>query len=120
MMLTNIGITVECTLVGSKILANPAFDYDPSTISHGNVVCDRVPLKEIQNICHRTSFPKLNSVKLILQPFIVSETFIPEDVFRSKRIIEITIEYPYGLALDRFYSLQVDLNAFRSTKSYTK
>jgi len=71
-------------------------------------------------VFNRTSFPRQASVKLTLQPFIFSETFIPEDVFGTKRILDIWIEYPYGTFMNRSLSLQVDADAFRSTKIYTK
>jgi len=67
----------------------------------------------------RTSLPRLASVKLILQPFIFSETFIPEGVFGTKRILDIEIEYPYEALVNRSLSLEVDADAFRSTKNYT-
>jgi len=66
----------------------------------------------------RTSFPILTSVKLTLEPYIFRETLIPEDIFGIKRILDIWIRYP-DLVVNRPLSLQVDANAFRSTKSYT-
>jgi len=69
----------------------------------------------------RTKFPDiLDSVALILQPYIFSETIIPEDVFGVNRMRRILLEYPYGTFINRSLSLQIDPNAFRSTKSYTK
>ncbi len=56
-------------------------------------------------------------VKLILQPGIISETVIPGDVFGTKRILQIMIEYPLDSCCDN--KLQVDANTFLSTKSYT-
>jgi len=58
-------------------------------------------------------------VKLSLRPYILSETFIPEDVFGTKRILDIWIEFS-PVFVDRSLSLQVDTDAFRSTKSYTE
>ncbi len=83
------------------------------------MVCDRVPLKEIQTIFRRTSFSRLDSVELILQPFIFNESLIPEDVFGVKRIRHIRIDYPYVATVNRLLTWEVDPNAFRSTKSYT-
>ena len=99
---------------------NPSFDDTPCNLSNnGNVVCDKVPVKEIQKSFNRTfPFPILASVKLILQPKINTETFIPEDVFEKNRILDIWIEYPTdSVCCDS--KLQVDSEAFRSTKSYT-
>ncbi len=68
----------------------------------------------------RTKFPDiLDSVALILQPYIFSETIIPEDVFGVNRMRRILLEYPYGTFINRSLSLQIDPNAFRSSKSYT-
>jgi len=96
---------------------NSSFDYSPCVHSNGNVVCDQVPLEEVQKVFKRTPFPRLLSVKLVLQPEVFSESVIPENVFGTKQILDILIEYP----LDSYYDnkLQVDVNAFRSTKSYT-
>jgi len=95
----------------------PSFDYSPCDYSDGNVVCDKVPLEEVQKAFKRTLFPMLLLVKLILQPGIISETVIPGDVFGTKRILQIMIEYPLDSCCDN--KLQVDANTFLSTKSYT-
>jgi len=92
------------------IITDPSFDYEPCSISDGNVVCDKVTLKEVQTIFRRTSFPILASVKLILQPYIFSETIIPEDIFGTKRILDIGIEYPLDACCDN--KLQVDADVF--------
>jgi len=95
----------------------PAFDYKPCNHSNGNVVCDKFPLKEVQKAFKRSSFPRPASVKLILQPYISNERFIPEDIFGTKQILDISIRYPKSSCCDN--KLQVDANAFRSTKSFT-
>jgi len=69
---------------------NPSIDYSPCSISNENaVVCDIVPLGEIQTLFQRTSIPILASANLILQPSIFNETFIPEDVF-TVNVIDCT------------------------------
>jgi len=96
---------------------NLAFDYSPCGHTNGNVVCNKVPLEEVQKAFRRTPFPRLLSVKLVLQPDVFSETIIPEDVFGTKRILDISIEYELSSCC--YIKLQVDADAFRSTKSYT-
>jgi len=99
---------------------NPSLDYAPCSHSNGDVVCDQVPLEDVQRVFNQTSSPRLASIKLTLQPYIFSETFIPEDVFGSKRILDILIQFPNEAKVNRSLSLEVDPNAFRSTKSYTE
>ncbi len=99
---------------------NPLFDYSPCSHSNGKVVCDKVPLEEVRKVFKRTSSHRLASVQLILQPYIFTETFIPEDIFGTKRILDIRIEFPYEAVANHSLSLEVDADAFRSTKSYTK
>ena len=95
------------------------FDYTPCNYSNGDVVCDEVPLSEVQRVFERTSFPRLNSVTLALQPYILSETFIPKDVFGSKTINTLAIAYPHKSTENGSLSLQIDADAFRSTQRYT-
>jgi len=99
---------------------NPSFDYSPCSHSNGKVVCDKVPLEEVRKVFKRTSSPRLASVQLTLQPYIFTETLIPEDIFGTKRILEIWIQFPYKAVANRSLSLEVDVDAFRSAKSYTK
>jgi len=75
---------------------SPASDYKPCYNSNGNVVCNLVLLEEVENVFRRTSSPRLASIKLTLQPYKFSETLIPEDVFGTKRVLDIRIEYPLG------------------------
>ena len=96
---------------------NPSFDYRPCNNSNGTVVCYKSSLEEVQKAFKRSSFPRAASLILTLQPYISSETFIPEDVFGTKQILDIDIEYPLGSCCHN--KLQVDANAFRSTKSFT-
>jgi len=96
---------------------NESFDYIPCSHSNGNVVCDEAPLKEVQKVFERTSSPRLASVQLTLQPYIFTETYIPTDVFGTKRILDVWIGFPLGSCCDN--KLEIDANAFRSTKSYT-
>jgi len=95
-----------------------SFEYTPCNHTNGFVICDKVPLEEVQKLFKRTVSSKLASVQLILQPYIFSETYIPEDVFGSKRILHILIEYP-DVVVNSSLSLQVDADAFQSTKSHT-
>jgi len=95
---------------------NP-FDYTPCNYSSGNVICDKIPLEEVKKVFRRTSFPRLASAKLILHPYIFIDKFIPEDVFGTKLILDINLEYSSDSGGD--IELQVDANAFRATKSYT-
>ena len=96
---------------------NPFFDYTPCNYFSGNVICDKIPLDEVKKVFRRTSFPRLASAKLILHPYIFIDKFIPEDVFGTKLILDINLEYSSDSGGD--IELQVDANAFRSTKSYT-
>lgn len=83
------------------------------------MVCDQVPLDDVQKVFKRTSFPRLASVKLTLQPYTLEETVILADIFGTKRILDIWIQYPLGVLVNRSLRLQVDVNAFRSTQNYT-
>ncbi len=96
---------------------NQSFDYTPCNHSNGNVVCDEVPLEEVQKVFRRTSFPRLASAKLTLQPYIFTETYIPTDIFGKKRILDIRIAYPSNACCDN--KLEIDADAFQSTKNYT-
>lgn len=98
---------------------NQSFDYTPCDHSDGDVVCNQVSLETVQRIFHRTSLPSLASVTITLQPYIFTETFIPKDIFGTKRIQNIKLQHPYGFFANRSISLQVDANAFQSTKNYT-
>jgi len=94
---------------------NPSIDYLPCSLTNGNdVVCNEVPLKEVQTVFKQTPIPRLASVTLTLKPHIFNEKFIPENVFGTKQILDIWIEYS-----SEGNKLEVDANAFRSTKSYT-
>ncbi len=96
-------------------------DYKPCKTSNRAVGCYKVPLEEVKNIFRRATFPVLASIQLTLQPFLLSETFIPEDIFGRKRASKIWIEYPPGsVIVNSSLSLQVHPGAFRSTKNYTK
>ncbi len=94
-------------------------DYTPCSYTLEDVECDQVPLEEVQKVFKRNYFTKLISVKLILQR--ISETFIPENVFETKQILDILIDYPNEVHpfTTRSLDLQVDADAFQSTKSYT-
>ena len=84
-------------------------------------MCDQVTLQEVQRVFRQTRLPSLKSVKLVLQPFNFTETFLPEDFLWNKRILRLRIEFPDGLTyFNGSLRVGVDPNAFRSTKSYTK
>ena len=83
------------------------------------MICNEVPLDEVQKAFNRTAVFGLASVTLTLQPYIFSETHIPEDVFGTKQVRDIRIQYPDGLVEHSSLILKVDANAFRSSKSYT-
>jgi len=75
----------------------------------------------IKSPLRRNTLPnRLASIKLGLQPHIFTETFIPEDVFGTKEILDIWIKFPLEVDANSSLILQVDSNAFRSTKTYTK
>ncbi len=97
-----------------------AFDYRPCNNSNGNVVCNLVLLEEVEKVFRQTASPRLASTKLTLQPYIFSETHIPEDVFGTKQILHIWIKFPLEVDENSSLILQLDANAFRSTKNYTK
>ncbi len=99
---------------------NSSLDYTPCSDSNGEIVCDQVPLEEVQKAIMRNTLPRLASIKLILQPGIFTETIIPQDVFGEKQILRIGIEFPLVVVENRSLLLQVDDDAFRSTKGYTK
>jgi len=88
-------------------------------------VCDKVPVKEVENFFNRTSFHYLKSAKVTFQPR-ENETLIPEDVVGTKRILDIRIGFSeyYQLQnvtfIEYYKMLKVDADAFRSTKSYTE
>jgi len=60
--------------VKSTHQTNSSYDYTPCHQSNGDVVCDQVPIMEVQRICLKTAYPRLSSIKLILQPFVFTET----------------------------------------------
>ena len=95
-------------------------NYSPCHLSNVGVICNQVSLKEVKRVFSLTSFHGLPSVKLVLKPYISTETFIPEDILGNKRVLEIWIEYPQGTVQNKSTSLQVDPNAFRATKNYTR
>lgn len=99
----------------------PLLDYFPCSYYNGDVLCDKVPLEEVQKVFRKNSIPILNLAQLILKPFILTETFVPEDILGRKRALNLKIQYPIlqGI-MNESLSLQVDPNAFRFTKSYTK
>jgi len=100
--------------------SNSSFDAAPCIFFDGGVGCDQVPLKEVQRVFNRTSFLKLASVTLVIQPYILSEKSIPKDVFGKKQIVDIWIEYPTEVFVNLSLSLKVNPNAFRSTKRHTE
>lgn len=113
---------IEGTLDAVEFIEPPtlSFDYSPCKYSNGDVLCERVNIREIQRVLRRTSIPTLASIKIILKPYIVSETFNPEDVLGNKRALQVWLEYPSRSFMNLSLSLQVDPNAFRTTKTYTK
>ena len=63
----------------------------------------------------------MKSIKLTLQPFNLTETFLPQDLLGRKRTLELWIEFPDMIAvLNGSLRVQIDSKVFRSTKSYTK
>jgi len=100
---------------------NPlSYDYSPCTFSNLEVVCDQVLLEEVKKVFYMASDLRFLSIQLILQPFVFTETYIPEDVLGNKRVLEIMLQYPPGANKNSSLTLQVDPNAFRSTKNYTR
>lgn len=87
-------------------------------MSYRDVVCDDTSIEEIEQFFRFTHLPGLMSIKLVLQSFKSSETFIPADVLRNKRTKSISITCP--VRSFRYSSLQVDRNAFRSNRNYTE
>lgn len=100
----------------------PSFDFRPCEYHKGAVVCDRVPIEEIQIIFLKTSPLLLDSIKLVLRP--ISDRFIPADIFGNKRANALKIEY-FGVPCDcdgvnkNSLSLKVAPNAFRFTQNLT-
>ena len=100
---------------------NSSLDYTPCSLSNGEVVCDQVSFEEVQKALMRNTLSnRLASIKLILQPGIFTETIIPQDVFGEKQILRIGIEFPLEVVENSSLILQVDADAFRSTKGYTE
>jgi len=99
---------------------NPAFDFSPCSFIQGKVKCEEIPVKEINLVFLRTAFPTLASVELSLQSYKISETLIPENLLGNKRVSDIAIGYSSNSVVNQSLSLQVDPNAFQSTKTYTK
>jgi len=104
-----------------------SFDFSPCEYSFGHVTCDDVPIEEVQEIFRRTIIPILHIFSLEIR----SETnlLIPENLLDTKRASEVEIMHPidyythpsyYNVTTLQSPSMQVDLNAFQSTKSYTK
>jgi len=84
------------------------------------VSCNQFTIEEVRRAFNQTSYPTLKGVQLTLESDIINETFIPEDVFGSIGILRLKIGYPIkSYSEDLSPSLQVDANAFRSTKNYT-
>jgi len=94
-------------------------DFSPCNHSYNTVLCDHISLREVESVFNQTYSPTLESVKLTLKPYIFSETFVPEEIFGTKKIQGISIGYSYGVFINRSLSLQVDVDAFRSTKNFT-
>ncbi len=73
---------------------NRLLHYSPCSFDNGDVLCDNISLEEVHKVFRKTSLPILKTIQLILQPFILTETFIPEDILGSKRVLFLKIQYP--------------------------
>lgn len=94
-------------------------DYKPCRNTDLEMICENIPNEEVKQVFNRIFFPKkLISVILILQSNTIGGGDIPENVFGNKQFLEISIMNSIYSWLDR--KLNVDANAFQSTKSYTR
>lgn len=93
------------------------FDYRPCNYFKGDVVCDSISIEEIRRVFHQTIIPVLDSITLILRPSISG--FIPSNILSNKRTPELSIQFNDG-SQNSSINWQVDTEAFRYTKNYTK
>lgn len=100
-------------------MTHNSFDYSPCTYSLGDVTCDGVIIEEVQHIFRRTIIPILHSFTLSIRP--ETNLRIPENVLDNKRAMEIEILHPWNYdGVKQSSSIQVDANAFLSTRNFTK
>lgn len=86
-------------------------DYAPCNFSNRSVTCQSISILKIQKIFRQTARP---SFDLIVLTFSSMDRFIPKDVFSDKKTTKLVIQYAEST------SLEVDHEAFTSTKQYTK
>jgi len=112
--------------LGSGVLKNSdksthlSFDFKPCNYTDGDLVCDLAPVAEVQKVFRQDFKSTLKSFKLILQPFIFKETIIPDYIIGSAQILKLMVRYPDCTCFgNSSLFLQIDPNAFHSTKNYT-
>ena len=113
--------------LGSGVLKNSdkptnlSFDFKPCNYTEGDLVCDLIAVAEVQKVFLRAFKSTLKFFKLILKPFIFKETLIPDNILGFTQTLELRIQYPDCSCFGHSsLILEVDPNAFHSTKNYTK
>jgi len=100
----------------------PSFDFRPCEYHKGAIVCDRVPIEEVQIIFLKTSPLLVDLIQLVLRP--VSDRFIPADIFGNKKTNALQIKF-FGVPCDcdgvkkDSLNLKIAPNAFRFTQNLT-
>lgn len=83
----------------------------------GEVLCDKVPIKEVREIFQRTSRITFDRIKLI---FRQSENYIvPANIIANKKAIHLFLDFDQQYSDDKI-SWKVDPDAFRSSRNYTE
>ncbi len=101
------------------IVTHQSYDFSPCEYSLGDVTCEGVPIEKIQQVFSRTIIPIFLSFKLIITN--ENHLLIPGNLLDNKRAFEIELMHSwYKYDVINSPNMQVDMNAFRSTKNYTK
>ena len=82
----------------------------------GNVECENVPMKNIKEFFQGTDLVTDNLFRSIKLTLLDEDELIPENILGNKKTEKLVIEYNYGSN----QVIKVDVNAFQSTKYYTK
>jgi len=102
-------------------LTDVSYDLKSCNYTNGALICNQIPIAEVKTVFHQTTILTLKSFHLILQPFIFKDTTIPKDILGSTKTLELSVKYPCSCSYgNSSLILQVDSNAFQSTKNYTK
>jgi len=82
------------------------------------MICNQVPIEEVQNVLKQNICPTLQTLSVTFQPYAyLADTFIPKDFVGTTQIKRIEIAF-YEVS-NKPIRLQIDADAFRSTKNYT-